>query len=116
MSRLQIGTKHRWRVFNINDLMHRALRNKRVVLALVVGIPIALYVLFGSRGVVQRVKLENQKAELEAKVREAEAETQRLQSESRALDGNKEAIEKVAREKYGMIRKGETVYKVNKKK
>ncbi len=54
--------------------------------------------------------------ELEVKIREAEAETKRLRAESKALDGDLEAIEKVAREKHGMIRDGETVYKVDRNK
>ena len=36
------------------------------------------------------------------------------QSQSKALDGDKKEIEKVARERYGMVREGEKVYKVNK--
>ena len=71
-------------------------------------------ILFGNRGILQRVRLQHQKAELEAKIRQAQEETKTLQSQSKALDGDKKAIEKVAREKYGMVREGEKVYKVNK--
>ena len=46
------------------------------------------------------------------KVAEAEAEGKRLRAEIKALDGDRKAIEKVAREKHGMIHEGETVYKV----
>jgi len=94
----------------------RLLKNKRGLFSVIIAVPLLLYVLFGSHGIIQRVKLENQKAELEAKIQAAEAETKRLQVESKALDGDMEAIEKVAREKYGMIREGETVYKVDRKK
>ena len=96
-------------------LLKKLLRNKRAMLSLIVGVPLALYLLFGSHGVIQRVKLQNQKEELQAKIRDAEEETKQLQSESKALEGDKKAIEKVAREKYGMVREGETVYKVKKK-
>jgi cell division protein FtsB len=48
------------------------------------------------------------------KVKAAEEETKRLQSYLKALEGDKKTIEKVAREKYGMARPGETVYKVKK--
>ncbi len=100
---------------DLREILKKLFRNRRFVLALLVGAPIALYVVFGPRGVLQRVRLERAKSELEAKIREAEAETKRLQAESKALEGDKKAIEKVAREKYGMIREGETVYRVNKK-
>ena len=95
--------------------LKRLLRNKRAMLALIVGFPLVLYLLFGSHGTVQRVKLQNQKEELQTKIREAEEDTKQLQAESKALEGDKKAIEKVAREKYGMIREGETVYKARKK-
>ncbi len=73
------------------------------------------FALFGNRGVFQRVRLEERKAQMEAKIREAQEENRKLQAQSKALDGDKKAIEKVAREDYGMHRKGETVYKVKKK-
>jgi cell division protein FtsB len=92
------------------------LKNKRAVGGVVIGLPLILFLLFGGHGIVQRVKLARAKGEIELKIRQAEEETRRLQTESRALDGEKKAIERVAREKYGMIRDGETVYKVNKKK
>ena len=92
--------------------MKRLLANRRLMLGLVLGIPLTVFVLFGNRGVVQRVRLQAQKSELEQKIREAEAEAKRLQQESRALDGDRKTIEKVAREKYGMVREGETVYRV----
>jgi len=101
---------------SLHALARKLLKNKRALFGLIVGTPLVLILLFGSRGIVQRVKLQNQKTELEAKIQQAEEETKRLQAESRALDGDKKTIEKVAREKYGMVREGETVYKVNKKK
>lgn len=100
---------------DLRAVLKKLLRNKRLMLALLIGTPIVLYVFFGPRGIVQRIRLENAKAELETKIRAEEAETQRLQAESKALEGDKKAIEKVAREKYGMIREGETVYRVNRK-
>ncbi len=100
---------------DLHGLARKLLRNKRVIAALVLGVPLALFLLFGSRGIVQRVRLQNQKVDLEAKIREANAETQRLSAELKALDGDRKTIEKVAREKYGMLREGETVYRVNRK-
>jgi cell division protein FtsB len=91
-------------------------KNKRLLFGLILGIPLLFFIIFGNRGIVQRVRLQSQKTELEAKILQAEEETKKLQAESKALDGDKRTIEKVAREKYGMVRDGETVYKVNKKK
>ena len=97
-------------------MLRKLLRNKRVVAGLIVGVPLLLLVLFGNRGVVQRVRLHGQKAELAQKVLAEEAEGKRLRAEIKALDGDRKAIEKVAREKHGMIRKGETVYVVKRDK
>jgi cell division protein FtsB len=97
------------------ELLRKLLRNKQALLGLIVGLPLSMYILFGSRGIVQRFKLQDQKIELTEKVAEAMADSVRLRAESRALDGDRKAIEKVAREKHGMIREGETVYKVRKK-
>ncbi|MBM2841371.1 MAG: Septum formation initiator [Bacteroidetes bacterium] len=100
---------------DIRAMLKKLARNKRAVLGFVIGIPLALFLFFGSHGIVQRIRLQNQKSDLEAKTLQADAETKKLQAESKALDGDRKAIEKVAREKHGMIREGETVYKVRKK-
>jgi len=104
------------RNINVWQLFKKSLKNKRTVVGVVVGLPLTLFLLFGSHGIVQRVKLVRTRADLESKIQQAEEDTRRLQLESKALDGDKKAIEKVAREKYGMIRDGETVYKASKKK
>lgn len=101
--------------FDAVAMLRKLARKKRALLGLVVGVPLVLFLFFGSYGIVQRIKLQNRKSELEAKIIEANAETKKLQNESKALDGDKRAIEKVAREKHGMIREGETVYKARKK-
>ena len=101
--------------FSLRLPLKRLAGNRRMLIALVAGVPILLYVLFGNRGIVQRFRMQSQKVEIEQKILEAGAENRRLQAESKALDADKKAIEKVAREKYGMIRDGETVYKVRKK-
>ena len=72
----------------------------------------AMFIMFANNGVMQRRKLERDRAVLIEKIRAAEEEQKRLSEQSRALDGDKKAVEKVAREKYGMIREGEKVYKI----
>jgi cell division protein FtsB len=99
----------------LRGIAKRLLKNRRLLLALAIGTPVLLYVAFGPRGVLKRIELARQKAELEEQIRVEEAETRRLQAESKALEGDKKAIEKTARETYGMVRPGETVYKVHKK-
>ena len=89
-------------------------KNKRIYLVLVISLPILYLFAFSNKGIIKRVGLENDKKLMEEKLRQAVVENQRLQDKSRALDHDSKAIEKVARENYGMIREGETVYKVKK--
>jgi cell division protein FtsB len=92
----------------------RLLKNKRLLLGSGAGLLLFGYVFFGSHGILQRIRLEREKAKMEEKIRLAEDETLRLQQESKALESDLKMIEKVAREKYGMAREGETVYRVRK--
>jgi cell division protein FtsB len=48
---------------------------------------------------------------MEQRIHDAEADADRLKKESKALDSDRAAIERVAREKHGMVRPGETVYR-----
>lgn len=100
----------------IRELLRQLRLHWRRLLLLALGISAVLYVLFGPRGVVARVQLNAEKARLEEEIRKGEEENRRLQSETKALDGDPKAIEKTAREKYGMVKEGETVYRVKREK
>ena len=97
---------------DLRALARKLLRNRRLMLALVVGIPLAGFVVFGNHGVLQRIRLQQKKTDLETKIREGEAERKALEQESKKLDSDKAEIEKVAREKHHMAREGEQVYRV----
>ena len=64
-----------------------------------------------NRAIRARFQLEQEKAALEQEIRQAETEYKALQQRSRDLDSNYKEIEKAAREKYGLSRSGETVYR-----
>jgi cell division protein FtsB len=98
----------------LKGITKKVFKTRRRALFVVVGTLLVSYILFNNRGVVTRIRLEHQRLVLIEKVRAADEETKRLQSYLKALDGDKKTIEKVAREKYGMARGGETVYKVKK--
>jgi cell division protein FtsB len=90
--------------------------NRRLSLVLFLGFVLLLYVLFNNQGVIERMRLEHEKKEMLLKIQRAEEEQKQLQEQSKALEGDKKAVEKVAREKYGMVREGEKVYRVAPKK
>ncbi len=99
----------------LQGITKRVFKTRRRAILVIVGTILVSYVFLNNRGVIARIKLERQRQEMIDKVRAAEEETRRLQSYLKALDGDKKTIEKVARERYGMAREGETVYKVRKK-
>jgi cell division protein FtsB len=98
----------------LGGITKKVFKTKRRALFVVVGTIFVTYILFNNRGVIARIRLEHDRHVMISKVKAAEEETVRLQSYLKALDGDKKTIEKVAREKYGMARAGETVYKVKK--
>ena len=98
----------------LKNLARKILKNKRRTLFTIIGTFLLAYVMFGNHGVLTRIRLERQRGDMIEKVRQAEEETKKLQAQIKALEGDKKTIEKIAREKYGMAREGETVYKVKK--
>lgn len=98
----------------LKDVLKKAVRNKKRTALLLLAFVLFVYLVFDNKGVIARVRLESQKNELQQKIVQAEAETKNLQTQIKALEGDKRTIEKIAREKYGMARAGETVYRVKK--
>ena len=91
--------------------LSRRLKSRKLLIAIVVTVPVVLYLFFGSHGFLQRFRLEQQIADLEANIEAAKVENEALKAEAAALDTDLKTIERVAREKYGMSRDGETVYR-----
>jgi len=100
----------------VRRLFSRLWSNRKLSAILAIALIVLLYVLFNNQGVLQRIRLEREKKEMLQKIEKAEQEQKQLQEQSKALDGDKKAVEKVAREKYGMVREGEKVYRVAPKK
>lgn len=100
---------------NPENLAETVKENKKASAIVAGAFLLFLYVLFNSNGVVARIRLEMQKSEIQEKIRVAEEQQKKLKDQSKALDGDPKAIEKVAREKYGMVRENEKVYKVTPK-
>jgi len=96
----------------IKSWINKTLRKKRVLLVLLIAIPAVSFMMFSNKGIIQRFSLESEKKEIQVQIHQAQQEQLLLQQQSKALDTDPKAIEKVAREKYGMIKEGETVYKV----
>lgn len=57
-------------------------------------------------------KLRFQNEQFKKQIEDYKTSNSELEKEMQMLKGNKEYIEKIAREKLGMVKKGEVVYKV----
>jgi cell division protein FtsB len=80
---------------------------------LLFGIPITAYVLFSSRGVFARVSLEWEQRRATARIERAVQEQDSLKLFIQRLESDTLLIERLAREKYGMVKPGERVFIVD---
>ena len=104
-----VEPKRLWRT-----IAAKAAKNKRRTAFIVVGLLLVLYFLFDNKGIINRIRLESKRQQLIEQVRADSLESQRLQSRIKDLQNDRQTIERLARERYGMARPGETVYKVKK--
>ena len=95
-------------------VLKKLTKDKRLRYLFVVVVPVIAFMTFSDKGILTRLSLESKKEEMLVQVQEARQEQLRLQSLSKSLDSDAAVIEKIAREKYGMVKEGETVYKVKK--
>ncbi|MDY0081940.1 MAG: septum formation initiator family protein [Ignavibacteriaceae bacterium] len=86
------------------------LENKKIRFYIIVTVVVlgALYLLFNSYGVVKYLKVKTELDDLNIKITQIEEENKKLEAEIDSLKRNVPAkIEKIAREKYDMIRPNE---------
>lgn len=85
---------------------------RKVVLGLAVALPVLAIFTFGSRGLLRRVQLEMEVGDLRRQVYAERSVTDSLKREIHRYTVDSSSIERLARERYGMARQGETIYKV----
>lgn len=86
---------------------------KKLILAAAVGLPILAVFTFSNRGLLKRVSLEDRHQTAQEQLLTEEAIADSLQAEIDLLEKDSVAVEKVARERYGMVRPGEQIYMVD---
>ncbi|MFZ1322786.1 MAG: septum formation initiator family protein [Ignavibacteria bacterium] len=86
--------------------------NVNLVLVVVFFIGLISMTIFGNKGVLQKMKLEEETREIENLIKLELAKTENLQKEIDALSSSDTRLEEVAREKFGMTKDGEKIYKV----
>ncbi|MFA5403597.1 MAG: septum formation initiator family protein [Ignavibacteria bacterium] len=68
--------------------------------------------IFGSKGLLTRIKLESDKSQLEKQLQEEQKKSEELKKEINEINTSDKKIEKIAREKYGMTKDGEKIIKI----
>lgn len=74
-----------------------------------------IYLIFAEKGLIKRISLEIEKAKLKKEIELIEKENASLRQKIHELETNPKAIEKIAREKYGMAKEGEEVFIIKEK-
>ncbi len=89
------------------------LKWSRSFLLLVMGGVILIWFAFiDTYSLWARFELHQRKETLKVKIAQLKAETNRLKQKIHTLKSDPELLERIAREEYGMKKKGETVYKI----
>ncbi|MBS1515181.1 MAG: septum formation initiator family protein [Bacteroidetes bacterium] len=86
--------------------------NKKVVLFLIVLGGLLAFASVGNKGLISRLKMESEKKGLEEQLKTEQMKTKELQKDIEELKSSDKKIEKTAREKYGMTKENETIYKI----
>lgn len=81
--------------------------------AAVVAVPLLAILTFSNRGILKRVQLESEASGLREQVYRDRAIGDSLRAEIRSVTQDTSVIERIARERYGMIRPGETIYRID---
>ncbi len=87
-------------------------KRKKFLVLLILLLAVSAYAVFGKKGILQRVELEMEVKELQQKLKDEQDKTLMLQKEIEEIKTSDKKVEKVAREKYGMIKDGEEIYKI----
>ncbi len=86
------------------------------ILTFLIIMIVTLFILFSNYGIYKRIKLVIQKKELSAQIIHDKIIQDSLKQKIELLKNDKLELERVAREKYGLVKPGEKVYFIKKEK
>ena len=75
-------------------------------------ITLLILFIFGDHGLLQLYKLKRDRAKVQAQIAQLRKERERVMVEKNQLENDIQYLEKLARERYRMVKPGEKVYKV----
>ena len=85
---------------------------RKLLLSGLVALPVLAVFTFGNRGLIKRFSLESRYNDARRELYQDRRMSDSLQQEISHLKNDTLAVEKLARERFGMARPGERVYKV----
>ncbi|MBI5181411.1 MAG: septum formation initiator family protein [Nitrospirae bacterium] len=95
------------------------IRKKRRIVLWMAGGFVAIYFilsfLFSDLGFIRYIKMRATHNQLKEDISRLEDENRRFKKDAEALKSDPEYIEKLARERLGLVKEGETVYQYNEK-
>lgn len=86
---------------------------RKTLYAALVAIPLLAILTFGNRGILKRVALEHEVSDLHKQLYRDRAAGDSLRAEIGKMRSDTTLVERLARERYGMVRPGETIYRVD---
>jgi cell division protein FtsB len=85
---------------------------RKLSLAAIAAIPVLAIFTFGNRGIIKRVQLQMEADNLYQQIAHDRAVGDSLRGQIKLMTTDTAATERLARERYGMVRPGETIYRV----
>ena len=72
----------------------------------------AIVFIFGDHGLLKLYNIKNERKEIQKKISQLREEKEILKNEKSKIENDLDYIEKIAREKYKMVKPGEKIFKV----
>ena len=81
-------------------------------LVLLIGLSLVIIFVFGDHGLLKLYKIKNERKLIQNRIANLRAERETLKNEKNKIENDLNYIEKIAREKYKMVKPGEKIFKV----
>ena len=91
-----------------------AIKNKLIlrILFLVVVLGAISFLVFNENGIIKYIKMKSELTKMDSDIRQADERIKMLQTEIDSLHSSRLKIERVAREKFNMMKKNEKAFKI----
>jgi cell division protein FtsB len=81
-------------------------------LVFLIGLSLVIIFVFGDHGLLKLYKIKNERRLIQNRITILRAERETLKNEKNKIENDLNYIEKIAREKYKMVKPGEKIFKV----